>query len=325
MAAPFRSALDVTVSCFANYRNPTDPRPVSLLQWLRSDKYAAQVVRIRQTRSRRRRSWLKAQLPAITPSGTFSRRHNAGLICHSGFVQIDIDAQDNVHLTAFEQLGQRLRLRPYIAYLGRSASGRGWWGLVRIAHPEHHRAQVRALIADFRAEGIMLDEKPVNVAALRGYSYDPAAYFNHQPVPYTGILEWPSHPPAQPPPIDRQAEARRVEHYLRQIEAHELDLTGAYDDWFALACVLANTFGEAGRAYFHRLSRFHPAYQPRQTDYHFDSAARGHYNYSLGTLYFLCEQAGLPRYTPPRIRIRWQRTRTVLQRRRSGQLEIPFK
>lgn len=323
-----RSALDVGVSCFADYRTPDRPQVVSLLQWLQSEKYAAAIDRIRRTTSRRRRAWLKSRLPAITPSGRFAYRHAEGLLRHSGFVQIDIDGQDNPHRPALAAAGSWLRRLPYLAYLGRSASGRGWWGLVRIAHPERHSEHVRALITDFKALGIILDEKPVNVSSLRGYSYDPDAYFNHRPIPYTKVEEWPLAAAATRPPIDLPEETRRVVHYLQQIEAQALDLTASYDKWFALACVFANTFGESGREYFHRLSRFYPHYDPRETDYHFNSAARGRYNYSLGTFYYLCNQAGLSRYEPRRIGKLWRRARAALRARRPKpyalQLKLPF-
>ena len=78
------SVLDVTVSCFANFWAVENPRPVNLLHWLTSAKYAQQVIAIRQLTSKTRRDKLKAGLPAITPSGTFTRRDSSALVEHSG-------------------------------------------------------------------------------------------------------------------------------------------------------------------------------------------------------------------------------------------------
>ncbi len=290
------SVLNVQVSCFANYHTPDDPRPVSLLTWLTSAQHADKVARIRRSRSKAQRDRLKAQLPAITPSGLFERREASKLIRHSGLLQLDIDEKDNDHLDNFAELGAWLATLPYVAYVGRSVSGKGWWGLVPISEPDRHREHFRALVGEFREQGIFLDEKPANVAALRGYSYDPEAYFNHAATTYTRVIEEQRPAPMDPvelSDLELEIEAERVEYCLQQLESQQIDLTEDYNDWFALACAFANTFGEEGRSFFHRVSQFYPNYRPRQTDYHFDSALKGQYNYSLGTFFYLCDQVGV--------------------------------
>lgn len=302
------SPLDTIVSLFSDYRSVRPLRSIPLLEWLQSDAFAPQVNRIRSTSDKRARDRLKAQLPAITPSGVFERRSAKGLIRHSGLIQIDIDEKENGQLPEYDNLPNILADFPWLAYLGRSVSGRGWWGLVPISDPSRHRDHFRALVHVFREQGIQLDRLPANVASLRGYSYDPNAYFNFRAEPFTEVRE--RHRPfAENPPILNWWEIRRMERFVHQIERREIDLTSDYHHWFALASAFANHFGEAGREYFHRLSQFYPDYRPAETDALFDSVSRNSYDYSLGTFYYLCQQHGIHQRPPTSRRKRrpWNR------------------
>jgi hypothetical protein len=181
------SILNVEVSCFANYNTPGNAKKVNLLTWLTSTKYQNKVEAIRAIDDKKQRDAIKATLPAITPSGIFSKRSQSDLITHSGLIQIDIDStQKNLLIPNWEDLKAELINLPNIAYLGKSVSGRGYWGLIPIpAEQEDHKKYFDALAKIFLNKwGIELDDKPKNVASLRGYSYDPEGYFNHQAVPF---------------------------------------------------------------------------------------------------------------------------------------------
>lgn len=145
----------------------------------------------------------KAQLPGITPSGIFTYRSQNNLVKHSGLIQIDWDGIDPSDIVYNKKELSKL---PEIAYLGLSASGRGLWGLIPIPPvPERHKAYFEALFVTFDKWGIQLDEKPKNIASLRGYSCDKNGYFNHHaklfevpkqkkvyaPPPHTNIVNTP--------------------------------------------------------------------------------------------------------------------------------------
>jgi len=166
-------------SCFKNCFSPDDPKPVKLIDWLTSDKYADQVERIRATSDKKERDNLKRHLPAITPSGLFSERNEAGLIHHSGLMQIDIDQVENP-----DALKQQISRIQNILYLGLSVSGRGLWGLIPIAQPHRHKQHFEALKADLLKLGVVIDPACADVCRLRIYSYDPDAYFNPDAKPY---------------------------------------------------------------------------------------------------------------------------------------------
>lgn len=71
----------------------------------------------------------------------------------------------------------------------------------------------------------------------------------------------------------------RIEHEVevitRRIENYQIDLTCNYQDWIKLGFAFADEFGETGRNYFHRVSRFYSGYDPAGTDRQFDKCLQG--------------------------------------------------
>lgn len=96
------------VSLFRCY---SDARPVGVVylsDFLLRPTHREQIEMLRVCKDKARRRKLKSKLPAITPSGIFSRRCNDGLIRHGGFICIDIDGQDNHDVTDWEVLKSSL-------------------------------------------------------------------------------------------------------------------------------------------------------------------------------------------------------------------------
>ena len=183
------SILNVKVSCFENYRTSDNPKPVNLLNWLSSAKYANEVKKIRGITDKSMRDQIKGTLPAITPSGQFSYRSKNDLVKHSGFIQFDIDGKDHTNITNFGVLKTEISNIVNVAYVGLSVSGKGYWGLIPIKYPEKHKQQFKAMKKAFGALGMKLDDKPSHVASLRGYSYDPTGYYNHYAKPFELLYE----------------------------------------------------------------------------------------------------------------------------------------
>lgn len=205
------SCLDVVVSRFEDYYKVTNPKEVNLMVWLQSPKHAAKVDRIRSIEDKGKRDTEKAGLPAITPSGIFTHRAEQHLVKHSGLIQFDIDIGDNTHLRNYGELKTLICQSPNVAYCGLSVSGTGLWGLVPVACPDKHSQHFDFLKHYFSTRGVMLDTKPRNVASLRGYSFDGAAYFNHAAVP-----------------LKRYLEEKHTEKRIAAIGSREL--TGSHDD-----------------------------------------------------------------------------------------------
>ena len=163
-----------------------------------------------------------------------------------------------------------------VAYCGVSVSGRGYFVIIPIAYPERHEQHFDALKAAFQKFGIVIDESCRNVDRLRGYSYDPDAYFNEQAKPYSRYIA--PQPQAYTPqcnclPIGNEAD--KVEAILKQIEANRIDITAGYHTWRDLGFAFANEFGEAGRDYFHRVSQFYTGYDIQKTDAQFNKGLKG--------------------------------------------------
>jgi hypothetical protein len=185
------SILDIEVSCFKNYDTPANPKTVNLLSWLQSDKYRNAVERIRAVEDKAERDDLKAKLPAITVSGLFSYHAKKDLIKHSEFIAIDIDYKGNEQIMNFVELKNHLCNILHVAYCGLSVSGRGYYCLIPIAYPDKHELHFKALEIAFKKFNITIDPACKDVSRLRGYSFDPDGYFNHNATLFTGIYEEP--------------------------------------------------------------------------------------------------------------------------------------
>lgn len=85
-----------------------------------------------------------------------------------------------------------------------------------------------------------------------------------------------------------------TELIISRIEQAHTDLTAAYSDWVNIGFALASEFGESGRDYYHRVSRFYPGYSITECDKQYDHClkARGH-GITIKTLFHLAKAAGV--------------------------------
>lgn len=267
-----KSVLDVEVSCFKSYSDRI-PKPVNLLVWLNSKKYAKQILELRNTKDKAIRNKIKASLPAVTISGQFEpTRKEDNLIHHSKLICIDIDYKGNEEVVNFKDLKQELFKIKNVAYIGLSASGNGYFLILPITYPKRHKQHFLALKNDLEGYGLKIDSAPQNVASLRGYSSDPDALFRHDAIPYRKWGKPKKLTPAKvakghyyPSFKDYTSTKDEVEAIIQQIVTQRIDITTHEPDWFRIACALANEFGEEGREYFHVLSQYHPRYNWEQT------------------------------------------------------------
>jgi len=219
-----KSILDRQVSCYKSY---TDPNPVeiNIQTFLNSRKFASQVDEIRLTDDKKERDRLKALLPAITPSGIFKYRNEAGLIKHSSLIQFDIDYKGNEHIDNFEDLRTEIGKLSFVAYCGYSTSGMGIWGLVPIAYIEKHKLHLQALKTIFKGYDIKMDNAPSNVASLRGYTYDDEAYINTNATVFTYIHK--NEPIRIHTTNHEQSIEKRFERAIKKTQENELFVDGS--------------------------------------------------------------------------------------------------
>ena len=111
----------------------------------------------------------------------------------------------------------------------------------------------------------------------------------------------------EPQPIQQQQDsADDVEIITQRIEDAGIDITDTYASWRDLGFALSEQFGEGGRSLFHRLSRFHPEYNPVEADKQYDHCLHaGGSGITIKTLFQLAKDHGISlTTTPPRIKSR---------------------
>lgn len=286
------------------YRSVTDRigAETTLDAFLRSTKHKAVIERLRQVEDKDERKELKKQLPCATVSGLFGRPRKAdNLIAHSGYLCIDIDADDNPALGDLSVVRDLLRSRAEVAYAGRSVSGRGWFAIVPLAYPERHLDQFLAIEKEYARLGIVIDNSCKDVSRLRFVSYDDDPWFNPHPVPYEGIYvetdyaARPTYTSARPA-LSGDRELRNVARCCEVIQQYHMDITDGYKDWFSLACSLSS-LGEEGRAYFHIISQQSKKYRANECDAKFTEALQTRARYpqhcGLGTFFWICKDYGI--------------------------------
>lgn len=243
----------------------------------------------------------KKMLPGATLSGLFSlyeddslthpgqrvivSRRETHLYRHTGWLAIDIDLQDNQQLTNFENIRMVTRFRPEIGLLMRSCSGTGYFGLVRLAYPDRHKEQFKAILKEYAALGIVLDKQCGNIGRVRFASWDDEAhiYINDHVQPYQGLAtEEPQVIPRARPTYrqpqsnasyggygdkafweDPRTQDRIIELIVKAMVSRGINITESYDEWTKAGWALkAHPYGER---LFHELSACSRKYNSAQT------------------------------------------------------------
>lgn len=268
----------------------------------------------------------KKQLPGATLSGLFAiyddecirkdgskftapvSRRETHLKQHTGWLAIDIDLADNTQMSNFENVLMICRFRPEIGLLMRSCSGGGFFGLVKLAYPERHKDQFKALLKDYAAIGITLDKACSNIGRVRFASWDNPEhiYINEKVVPYKGLegeevqivslasrQAYRSHDANVEYKVDDNAnfwEQQRVQDRLIEVIVQELvsnhkNITESYEDWVKAGWALRSH--PYGLSLFHQLSRCSSKYNEGQTNLKWQQLGRSKtvsYNYLIHAL-----------------------------------------
>lgn len=89
-------------------------------------------------------------------------------------------------------------------------------------------------------------------------------------------------------------DAAQVETIIKQIEEKSIDIATAYSDWRNIGFAFAQTFGENGRDYFHRISCFYSDYSTSECDKQYTHCLKANgQGITLKTFFFHCKQAGV--------------------------------
>lgn len=282
----------------------------------------------------------KKQLPGATLSGLFSiyddecirkdgskfiapvSRRETHLKQHTGWLAIDIDLADNARLSNFENVRFACGYRPEIALLMRSCSGSGYFGLVKLAYPERHKDQFKALLKEYAAIGITLDKACSNIGRVRFASWDDPEhiYINNNVVPYKGLEGMTVLPLPRPvievstysenTPSDSQHVytndwredtpdiiLRKARVLVRKVEQKAVDIMENYYDWLRCGMSLHSIDPHEGYEMWKRVSRFRPLdanHGHRESDFVAPWQSFGKYEkVKANTFFMLCKNANV--------------------------------
>jgi hypothetical protein len=175
------------------YSSATSPSAMAtttledLIEAIRSDEFSAKIAKLRSTLAAGDDDGYavaKKDLQAVSISGTCEGRRakaiEEGRFIHSGFLQLDFDAADNVGWTV-EEIVEILQAEPRIVAAFVSPSGAGVKGIARIPVCKTKDQHVAAFVAarnHFRAHNLTMDEACKDPVRLMFVSHDPGAWID---------------------------------------------------------------------------------------------------------------------------------------------------
>jgi hypothetical protein len=158
-----------------------------LVEAIRSEEFAAKISRLRSTLAAGDDDGYavaKKDLQAVSISGTADGRRakaiEEGRFTHSGLLQLDFDAADNIGWEV-EEIVEILRAEPRIVAAFVSPSGHGVKGIARIPvckTRDEHVAAFAAARNHFRAHNLTIDEACKDPVRLMFVSHDPGAWLD---------------------------------------------------------------------------------------------------------------------------------------------------
>jgi len=238
----------------------------------------------------------KLQLPAVTLSGTFTKRNAESIVKHSGLIQVDID-----FVPDYEALFKTICNDAYTYVCFRSPGGKGMKVIVKI-NPSvtTHLWQFYALEKYYRASfEIKIDPSCKDIARCMLLSYDPELFCN----PFATLYEAQFNPVAEKRATDSNMipykaspanNKKTVESIIEIVQEQNIDITGNYDTWIKIGFALCTAFGEDGREYFHQLSSNYPNYTREETDKRYSKLLRSNNGMThFGTIVFIAREHGI--------------------------------
>lgn len=280
--------LGITVSLFKTLQC-TVPEQVNLWEFLTSESHKRLIEQMRALPPSKSKQ-LKKSLPAVTPSVLIQEKRDTDHIeKHTGLLCVDIDGKDNE--LPLDRIFDHLRSLPYVAFAQRSASGTGYYAIVRIADGNKHLEHFYALESDFAHAGIVIDKSCKDRIRLRLYSFDENRYVNPATTVYTKQMtasQKKLYPSKRTVSTDLIAELDEMRSRLLHV-----DVCPTYQAWFEVGCALANELGEEGRTYYHLLSQGYVGYSEQETNEKYNDCMhnKGHYKYYRNTLFYYIHKA----------------------------------
>lgn len=223
-----------------------------------------------------------------------------GLLSPSGLVCMDID-----HIPQIEELRDKLSQDSEIGLrlLFLSPSGDGLKLVCKSATPIEDSLSFKSVFNSLsgyisQTYGITPDPAPSAINSACYLSYDPEAIYKD-----SGEFNETLHPYKEEAPQTKGKKTSRVEfsgeddieEIIRRIEERGIDITSSLGqkEWATLGYAFANTYGERGREYFHRVSRYYPGYSEKETNEVYNSCMNSPGGTDITHFYNLAKEAGV--------------------------------
>lgn len=260
------------------------------------------------------REYKAANFPFVTFSGSFRYRKEKALIEHSNLIVFDFDKLSDVEALKMQLLTDRF-FETDLLFTSPNGNGLKWVISIdanRFSHGQWFDAVSRYIWKTYDVE---VDKSGSDVCRVCFLCYDPDAFIHPRhgrtdrlfpSEVYTtrrqkfNPAQWLQEPAktktAAPVPISKTAtrQQHEVEVVLRRIEAFGIDLTCNYEDWLKLGFALVDGFHEAGREYFHRVSRYNAGYNPTECDRQFTKCLQAKKTgITLRTFFAAAKDAGI--------------------------------
>lgn len=266
--------------------------PVDLfLSGIKDGRWQDKVLKVRTLKDPDQRKKAKEGLPYATLSGKFSERKVNGLISHSGFLCMDIDAVEDI-----QSVKRRLRDDKYIYACFVSASGHGLALLFRINPEKHLEAFLGLQEYLFLTYNLSSDPSCKDVSRPRYVSYDPYLWVNEGADRFA---RYPKKEKAITKIPDVVFVQTDFDGIVQEIVSRRLDITGSYQTWLKIGFALADKFGESGVSYFHAVSQFSHLYSVKAADRQYSNCQKaGKSGVTIATFYYLAKQAGIQLMSP---------------------------
>ena len=296
----------------APIRNITPQAQVSILQVYRyiTGNYAKLATeRLRSIADHNEARKFKAEaFDYVTFSGCFSTRRNGELIEHSGFMCFDIDKIESEEQLQNIKASLVAEERLHTVLLFRSPSGNGLKWVVEVpdrvwlTQITDDRLQITDVIVknhrvlyeriqEYLFEKYAIETDHTSDVARPCYlCYDDDAYYDE---PTSEFLVDKSRDARLVRPIANHNPLPIVQHadietLVCEIERRRIDITADYANWVRVGFALASVCGVAGEQLFHRISQFHPNYNPKETHKLYISCLKNNSGVvTIGTIVYL--------------------------------------
>jgi hypothetical protein len=231
-----------------------------LIDAIRSDEFAAKIARLRSTLAAGDDDGYavaKKDLQAVSISGTTDGRRaraiEEGRFRHSGLLQLDFDAVDNIGWEV-DEIVEILQAEPRIVAAFVSPSGAGVKGIARIPvckTRDEHVAAFAAARNHFRSHNLTIDEACKDPVRLMFVSHDPGAWIDlERTAVFESVAGTPDLPKA-PKALNKSSMVIKGGGSLKEITPQTvrdmlavIPSSPSYEEWLKIASAVWDAIGE---------------------------------------------------------------------------------